>query len=159
MTVEAIFAARDEDAFVTSDCTAREPDVSPAPVSVRVAADQISEAIATPDVIVRVPAAHTAVATSDANVPKLVSVRLVYPQIKDGSDAARDVEAARTVAFVFEFIFAAIDVEAAFISATVFTSTAAAISVVEAPVYPIRKLLSKFAKSPPSTLPQVMVVG
>ena len=60
---------------------------------------------------------------------------------------------------VLLFILAVIDEDAASKALTVFTFTAAAISVVEAPVYPIIKLLSKFAKSPPKVEPQVMVVG
>ena len=40
-----IFAANELDAFVTSDCTASEPAVSPAPVRVRVAKVQTSDAV------------------------------------------------------------------------------------------------------------------
>ena len=54
-----ITAARDEDAVVTSLCTARLPDVRPEHVSVRVVAFQISDAIATPLVRERVPLAQT----------------------------------------------------------------------------------------------------
>ena len=57
------------------------------------------------------------------------------------------------------FTLEAIDEEAIFKALTVFVFTAAAMSVVEAPVYPIIKLLSKLAKSPPSAVPHVIVVG
>ena len=57
---------------------AREPDVRPAPVRVRVVAAQMSEAIAVPEVRVRVAAFHTL----------------------SGMEVARDEEAARTVASV-----------------------------------------------------------
>lgn len=41
----ARFAAREDEAEVTSDCTAREPEERPAPVRVRVPNDQTWEAV------------------------------------------------------------------------------------------------------------------
>jgi hypothetical protein len=73
-----IEAASDVEAFVTSDCTASDPDESPAPVRVRVAAD------------------HTSVATEASEVRVLAE----YDQTDAGSDAASDDEAVATVAFV-----------------------------------------------------------
>ena len=98
-------AATEVDAVCTSLSVAREPEEREAPVRVRVAADQMSVAIAVPDVSVLVAAFQTL----------------------SGIDVARDVEAARTVAsvfaltalvipevcaFVFAFTTAAIEVEA-----------------------------------------------
>jgi hypothetical protein len=80
--VPMVIAAPSElDAVVTSDCTARDPDESPAPVSVRVAETQ----------------------TSAASVPKVVRLRVLFAQTAAGMSAkfdAIDVDAASTVAFV-----------------------------------------------------------
>ena len=72
--IVAKVAPSEDDAFVTSDCTASEPDESPAPVRVRVAEDHTSVARVPKVVRERVPADQTAVATSVVRVPKLVSV-------------------------------------------------------------------------------------
>jgi hypothetical protein len=59
--VPLVIAAPSElDAAVTSDCTARDPDESPAPVSVRVPFTQTSAASVPKVVRLRVPFAHTA---------------------------------------------------------------------------------------------------
>ena len=161
-----IFAANELDAFVTSDCTASEPELRDAPVRVRVVAFQTSVARVPNVVRERVPADQTAVATSVVSVPKEVRVRPLNAQTADGMEViaeARDEEALATVVLVLELTLAGMlaerDEEAALISLTVFTSTAAAISVVDAPVYPMTNVLSKLAKSPPPILPHVIVVG
>ena len=76
-TAEARVAPSELDAFVTSDCTAREPEVSPEPVRVRVAALQISAAMDTPDVRVLVVYAQT-----EAGIERI--------------EAARELDALRT---------------------------------------------------------------
>ena len=63
---------RELDALVTSDCRAREPLVRPAPVRVRVAADQ------------------TDVLTSVANVPKVVNERDEYDQTLSGIESIEE---------------------------------------------------------------------
>ena len=73
---------------------------------------------------------------------------------------------------VFELTLATIADDALFIASSVFAFTPAAIddvpalfqtlfemAVVEALAYPIAKVLSKLAKSPPPILPQVIVAG
>jgi hypothetical protein len=93
----------------TSDSVAREPDESPAPVRVRVPFAHTSEARVPNVVSERVPAAHTAVGTFVIDEASTVRVepsevdavriwRLVFVFIFDASD----VDAARTVEFVFE---------------------------------------------------------
>ena len=72
--IVANVAPNEDDAFVTSDCTANEPELKPAPVRVRVAEDHTSVARVPKVVRERVPADQTAVATSVVRVPKLVSV-------------------------------------------------------------------------------------
>ena len=71
--------ARDDDAVVTSESVARDPEVRPAPVRVRVVAVQ----------------------TSAASVPKVERVLAEYAQIDAGRDAARDDDAEATTALVF----------------------------------------------------------
>jgi hypothetical protein len=99
----------DEVAVWTSDSVAREPDESPAPVRVRVPFAHTSEARVPNVVSERVPAAHTAVGTFVIDEASTVRVepsevdavriwRLVFVFIFDASD----VDAARTVEFVFE---------------------------------------------------------
>ncbi len=86
-------ATTDDDALVTSDCVASEPEVKPAPVSVRVPLVQ----------------------TSAASVPKLESVLDVYDQTLAGTaaiDAASEVDAVRTCVFVLAFTRATTDDEA-----------------------------------------------
>jgi hypothetical protein len=73
--------ATDEDAVVTSERVARLPDVSPAPVKVRVAAPHMSEVSVPNDERVRTDAFHTL----------------------RGIEVARDEEAVRTAVFVFVF--------------------------------------------------------
>ena len=63
-------AAIELEAVVMSDCTASEPEVRPAPVRVRVVADQISAAMAVPEVRVRVAEAQMS-AMSEPNVVRL----------------------------------------------------------------------------------------
>ena len=72
-----MFAAKLVEAFVTSDWTARDPELRPAPVRVRVVAVQMSAAMDAPEVRVLVPADQTAVATSVVRVPNEVRVRPV----------------------------------------------------------------------------------
>ena len=82
---EATAAARDDEAFVTSLCTASEPELRPAPVRVRVPLVQTEEAV------------------SAARVPKPVRVRPAKFQTLNGIEVASDVEAARTTLFVLAF--------------------------------------------------------
>ena len=108
--------------------------------------------------------------TADTREPNISRERPVTDQTAVGMVAANDVEAVRTVASVcilmvvtaleiFAARLATIDDEALFKSATVFASTALAISVVEAPVYPIKKDWSRFDRSPPKAVPHVIVAG
>jgi hypothetical protein len=109
-TCEAVIAeARLVEAFVTSDCTAREPTESPAPVKVRVPNDQTWEAVRLDpplaSVIPIVPAlVRVEVATfqtSEASVPKVVRERVPADQTAVGMVEASDVEAVRTVESVW----------------------------------------------------------
>jgi hypothetical protein len=104
-------------------------------------------------VIVLVVALQTPVVTSATNVPKLVRVLLEKFQIRLGKVDARDEDAARTVALVFVLTASAIDVVAELFQ------TLLAIAVVDALAYPMTNVLSRFARSPLRTLPQVIVVG
>jgi hypothetical protein len=104
-TVEAILV----DAVVTSESVAREPEVRPAPVRVRVADDQ----------------------TSAASVPKVVSVRLPAAQtfagilvIDDASCETIDDDAVATILLVFALMTAASDEVAVKIALFVFELTA-----------------------------------
>jgi hypothetical protein len=112
--------------------------------------------------------------TSAASEPKVVSERAPEDQTASGIVAANEVDAVSTVAlvlllivltaeliceFVFALIDATIDDDAALSAVIVFTFTASAIGVVEAMTYPIWNVRSRFAKSPPAVLPQVIVVG
>ena len=115
--VEAAFvfafttAATDDDADCTSERVASDPAVRPAPVSVRVPFVQTSDASVPNDVSVRVPAAQTFVgieAIDDAT---------------EAMDAPRDVDAVRTVAFVFAFTKEPREVDAARTIAFVFPFT------------------------------------
>ena len=110
-TVLFVFAftteAMELDAVCTSSSVARLPEVSPAPVSVRVAAPQISAAIAVPDVSVRVPADQM----SATSVPNDVRVLPENDHIEFGKVAARDEEAVATAVLVFAFTSAATDEE------------------------------------------------
>jgi len=136
-----IAAASDVEAFVTSDCRASDPDERPAPVSVRVPKLQTPDAVnwfaefvarTLPMVPAPVSVDVATFQTSDANVPNDVRVREADDQTARGIVAANEVEAVRTVAFVFAsivdtakviwlfvfvLIFVATDVEAAVISA------------------------------------------
>ncbi len=78
----AMLVESEVEALVTSDCTARDPDERPAPVSVRVPLAQ----------------------TSAARVPNVVKDLVALDQTARGIVAPRDVEAVRTVALVLELI-------------------------------------------------------
>ena len=68
---------------------------------------QTSEAVMpAAEVSVRVPFVHT----SAASEPKVVRDRVADDQTASGIDAANEVEAVNTVAFVFEFIVEMADV-------------------------------------------------
>lgn len=112
LAVSAVIAEpSEEDAVCTSERVARLPEVSPAPVSVRVPFVQTSDASVPNDVSVRVPAAQTFVgieAIDDAT---------------EAMDAPRDVDAVRTVAFVFAFTKEPREVDAARTIAFVFPFT------------------------------------
>jgi hypothetical protein len=82
--------ARDEVAVVTSESVARDPEVRPAPVKVRVVAVQ----------------------TSAAREPKVESVLDENAQIDAGSEAASELDAEATTALVFALMTAASDVVA-----------------------------------------------
>jgi hypothetical protein len=77
-----ILAASEVEALVTSDCTARDPDVSPAPVSVLVPLVQ----------------------TSAASVPKVVRLRAAEDHTANGIVAPRDVDAVKIALLVFALI-------------------------------------------------------
>jgi hypothetical protein len=81
LVFELTTAAIEELAVVTSESVARDPEVRPAPVRVRVVAVQ----------------------TSAAREPKVESVLDENAQIDAGSDAASDEEADATTALVFAF--------------------------------------------------------
>ena len=81
-------------------CVASEPELRPAPVSVRVAAPQMSEAIATPLVSVRVPLVQTAAGSDATEATRLVR----YEPI--------ELEAVVTIVLVFVLMFEASEVEA-----------------------------------------------
>ena len=96
-------AATDEVAVTMSLCVASEPELRPAPVSVRVAAPQMSEAIATP----------------------LVSARELYVHTNDGTDniiEPIDEEAVRTALSVWAFTLVLIPAVA--VSVCAFTTAA-----------------------------------
>jgi len=113
-----IAAAIEEEAVVTSDCNANEPEVRPAPVRVRVPNDQTSAAVRVPPPLEPVPAnvswrpvvpgvVKVDVATfqtSDARVPKVVSERVPLAQTAVGMVEAKEVEAVRTVEAVYASI-------------------------------------------------------
>lgn len=95
--------AMDEEAVAISDCTASDPVLKLAPVRVRVPLDHTSLARVPKLVRVRVPAAHT-----------LVGIFVIANEIDESVVArpavpcAKEVEAARTVAFVLVFTVDAI---------------------------------------------------
>ncbi len=95
-----VFEFTEETALVTSDAVASEPVVSEAPVRVRVAYDQTSDAASVPAVRVRVAFDQM----SDTNEPKVVSDRVPLAHTAAGIVEASDVEAVRTVALVFELM-------------------------------------------------------
>jgi len=128
-------------AELMSVLVAREPEERPAPVRVRVAEFQTSEAIATPEVSVLLPADHI----SATSVPKEESVREEYVQIVPGSVAKSEVEAVLIAVSVYAFTFAA---------------TALVISaVVGAEEVEITKVLSCLTKSPVTTAPHCICDG
>jgi hypothetical protein len=95
-----VFEFTEETALVTSDAVASEPVVSEAPVRVRVAYDQTSDAASVPAVRVRVAFDQM----SDTNEPKVVSDRVPLAHTAAGIVEASEVEAVRTVALVFELM-------------------------------------------------------
>jgi hypothetical protein len=97
-----IAEAIDEEAEVTSDCVASDPDVRPAPVSVRVPLDQ----------------------TSAARVPNAVSVRVLSDQTLVGIEAIEDVMVASVVEMLVRF--APSEEDAAVTTVLVFPLTTAA---------------------------------
>jgi len=98
---EAKEVEAEDTAEVTSDWTANEPEESEASVRSRVAYDQTWAAVRVePEVRVRVPF----VQTSEARVPKVVRDRAVDDQTLRGMVEAKDVEAVRTVASVWELM-------------------------------------------------------
>jgi len=99
------------DAFVTSDCTASEPDDRPAPVSVLPAKLHTCEAVkldppdtpfakALPIVPALVRVLVATFQTADTRVPKVSRERPLTAQTAVGMVEAREVEAVRTVASV-----------------------------------------------------------
>jgi len=104
----ASVAPSELEAFVTSDCTASEPDDRPAPVSVRVPKVHTCEAVRPEDPLERARPMLPGVVrlevatfqTADTRVPKVSSERPLTAQTAVGMVEAREVEAVRTVASV-----------------------------------------------------------
>jgi hypothetical protein len=119
-----------------SESVARLPDVSPAPVRVRVVAPHISAAIAVPDVRVREPADQM----SATSVPKEVRVLPENAQMELGNVAESDDEAFSIAVSITGFI-------------------SAAMVVVETMLEVISNVLSPFTKLPFTADPQLMTVG
>jgi len=107
-----IAEAREEVAVSTSDRVAREPDVRPAPVSVRVPLVQTSAASVPNPVSVRVPAAQT-----------LTGIEVIDEAI-EAMELPSEEDAASTVLFVLAFITAAKDDDAVRTVASVLPLTA-----------------------------------
>jgi hypothetical protein len=95
-----VFELIEETALVTSDAVASEPESRDAPVRVRVAYVQTSDAASVPAVSVRVALDQI----SETNEPKVVSDRVPFAHTAVGIVEASEVEAVRTVALVFELI-------------------------------------------------------
>ena len=105
-------AAIELEAVCTSLSVARLPEVSPAPVRVRVAAPQMSAAIAVPDVRVREPADQM----SATSVPNDVRVLPENDHMEFGSVAESEDDALETTVFVFAFTRAATEEEETMLS-------------------------------------------
>ena len=134
-------AATDDDADWTSERVARLPEASPAPVSVLVPLVQTSAASVPKAVSVLVPAAQTFVGI-DAIDEMMDAIEVP----RDERDEPSDVEAVRTVAFVFAFTTAASEVDADAI-------------VASAEEVATTKVRSCFTRSPVSAEPQAICAG
>src|SRR3989344_68636 len=132
-----IAEARELVAVCISERVAKEPESSPAPVSVRLTDAQTAEAV------------------SATRVPKEVRVRPLNDQIEAGSVANKLDEADKTAAPVLALMTA----EREDVATVRLSSTTPLIVLVETTDQSTIKLLSTITKSPLATVPQIITDG